>query len=394
MSLIIYRQLIQPVDALASAAESIREKDFSMKMLKVGYYEMDLLIDVYNLMIDQLRNERLKLQEQHFFLEKLIRAAPSGIIIFDLNGKIISINPAAERFTGSKLSDIEGKHVDDIPNKIFQKIARLQVGSSQVISISGIQTYKLEKVNFVDRGFNHFFVIIEKLTDEINNSQKKAYTGVIRMMSHEINNSIGAVNSILKSSMDFFKKPEPDRGENYREAIDIAIQRNEHLNRFMNNFAEVVRLPHPKFKIVDLNDLLNKIFKLISAELTEKHLKLIPILKKGSFPIRMDANQMEQVLVNIVKNAMEASEVGGKIEVITENEPNRKLIIRDFGKGIPAKIQEKLFTPFFSTKENGQGIGLTLTREILLNHGFGFSLQTVKANVTEFIIDFSNKTIS
>ncbi len=97
---------------------------------------------------------------------------------------------------------------------------------------------------------------------------------------------------------------------------------------------------------------------------------------------------MEQVLVNIVKNALEAIEKNGKITIVTSTASCKQLIIRDNGKGISEDIRQKLFTPFFSTKKNGQGIGLTLTREILLNHGFKFSLETNEKEETEFVIEF------
>ena len=107
--------------------------------------------------------------------------------------------------------------------------------------------------------------------------------------------------------------------------------------------------------------------------------------------IRADIQQMELVLVNILKNAMEAIESVGKIEVITEKIPAKKLLIRDNGVGISESVKYKLFTPFFSTKHTGQGIGLTLVRDILTNHGFGFALFTNSSNETTFVINFDNR---
>ena len=118
ISVILYRQLIRPINTITSGIESIEDKDFSMKFVKVGHYEMDKLIDVYNKMIDQLRVERIKQQEQHFFLENLIESTPSGIIILDFDNRITSVNPAAEGYLETKEEEMIGKTFEQVSNKL------------------------------------------------------------------------------------------------------------------------------------------------------------------------------------------------------------------------------------------------------------------------------------
>ena len=385
ISIILYRQFIQPVQILSSGLESLKDKDFTMKLLTTGHYEMDQLIGVYNKMIDQLRIERLKQEEQHFFLENLVQASPAGIIILDFDGFITNINPAAESFLGLSSDKIIGNKFNKISTRLAKALNKLQPGTSEIIPLSGMITYRCQKASFVDRGFNHHFILIEELTDELLKTERKAYEKVIRMMSHEINNSVGAVNSILSSSLTYKNKLAKKDQEQFENAINVAMERNVHLNKFMGNFADIVRIPQPTKKKTDLHQLLQKVHILMQNELEKRQIEWKWQLQKEAFLLEMDEQQMEQILVNIIKNALEAIEKDGKITIITSA---KQLIIRDNGKGISEDIQQKLFTPFFSTKKNGQGIGLTLTREILLNHGFKFSLETNEKDETEFAVEF------
>ncbi len=386
ISIILYRQFIQPINTISSGIESLEDKDFSMKFVKVGHFEMDQLIMVYNKMIDQLREERVKQREQHFFLQHLIESSPSGIIILNFDEIITQINPAAVHFLNLKTDNIIGKTFDKLPGKLPEELKKLRSGNSEIIPISGMKTFKCQKASFVDRGFNHHFILIEELTEELLKSERKAYEKVIRMMSHELNNSLGAVNSILNTCLNFKNQLHKKDKKSYEEALNVAIERNTHLNRFMENFANVVRIPLPKKIETDLHELLKSVGKFIFVDIEKKNIKLHWQLDSKPMMIKLDKQQMEQVLVNIFKNAVEAIEKNGEITIITT--PNKQLIIRDNGKGISEDIHAKLFTPFFSTKKNGQGIGLTITREILLNHGFKFSLETNEKEETEFVVEF------
>jgi nitrogen fixation/metabolism regulation signal transduction histidine kinase len=388
ISVILYRQLIRPINTITSGIESIEDKDFSMKFVKVGHYEMDKLIDVYNQMIDQLRMERVKQQEQHFFLENLINSTPSGIVILDFDNRIISMNPSAEEFLGVKASTIIGKTFVEIPGTLANKMSEIKSDDPVVIPISGMKTFRCQKASFVDQGFSHNFIVIEELTEELLKTERAAYEKVIRLMSHEINNSIGAVNSILNSSLNYQNQIEEKDRTYFVEAMEVAIQRNEHLNKFMRNFADIVRIPQPKKTKTDLIDLLKSVQMLISLQIKEKDIDWNWELADNKFIVDLDVYQIEQVLVNILKNAVEAIKDTGEIIIRTEQLHKRKLLILNNGEKISEEIQHKLFTPFFSTKAGGQGLGLTLIREILLNHGFKFSLHTQEDGVTVFVIEF------
>ena len=379
----LYRQLLQPLKTLLQGADAIRDRDFNTKFLPTGKYEMDELINIYNAMMDQLRQERTQQEQQHFFLEKLIYTSPTGIIILDYDENIRQVNPRALQLLGLEEKEILGKRTDSIANAVLQEISRLPAGGNKTINPGGAGTYKLQKSHFIDRGFTRQFVMIEELTAEILAAEKKAYGKVIRMMAHEVNNTIGPVNSILSSTLQ-----SKQNDNSISNALQVAIDRNNSLNIFMRNFADVVRLPEPHRKKLDLHQLIYSVTKLMELKAGEKQVEFNYALAGNDFYIFADAQQMEQVLINIVKNAIEAIEEKGTITFETDTSAGQLSII-DTGKGIADEVAEHLFSPFFSTKKDGQGIGLTLVREILLNHGYEFYLKTLSAERTEFVIKFA-----
>ena len=381
----LYNQLIQPLKLLMQGTEAIKDRDFNVKFVKTGKYEMDQLISVYNNMIDELRTERTKQEQQHFFLEKLIQTSPTGIIILDYEDNVQQANPKALELLDAAEREVIGKSVSDVDHPMMQQILQLKSGEAKTITLNGANTYKLQKSHFVDRGFPRHFVMIEELTAEILAAEKKAYGKVIRMMAHEVNNTIGPVNSILQSAL---KKETLWKNEDHlQHALQVAVDRNQNLNIFMRNFADVVRLPEPHRRKLDLHQLLRSVARLMEAKAAERQIEFSYSPAENDLYIFADEQQMEQVLINIIKNAIEAIGEKGSISFVTDSAA-RQLTIIDTGKGIADEVADQLFSPFFSTKKDGQGIGLTLVREILLNHGYEFYLKSFPEGRTEFVIRF------
>jgi len=385
----LYRAFLKPLNLLASGVESIKDRDFNTTFLKTGQQELDQLIDVYNRMIEELRNERVKQREQHYFLERLIEVTPIGVIILDLDKKIHMINPAARAILKLHADETYGLSLDRFTDTLGGQLAGMEPGESRIVRINGIQTFRCRKSQFLDRGFHRHFILIEELTGEILRTQKIAYEKVIRMMSHEVNNSIGAVNSILDSSLNYSDQLTAEDRDDFENASRVAIERNRRLSRFMSNFAEVVRIPGPRKEAYDLHGLLRSVQVLMESECRKRNIEWRWELAGTAMTVDIDVQQMEQVLVNVVKNAVEAIEGGGTITVQTDNTDTRTLRIIDSGGGIDPQHRQHLFTPFYSTKKDGQGIGLTLIREILINHNFGFRLETVAPGKTIFEIEFA-----
>lgn len=364
----LYNQLLQPLKTLMQGIEAMQDKDFSVKFRETGQYEMDQLIGVYNQMMDELRKERTLQEQQHFFLEKLIHTSPTGIIIMDYDDNVLLLNPRAELL------------VQKYP--FLERVRALRSGEADIVSFSSAHAYKLQKSHFIDRGFPRHFVMIEELTEEILKAEKKVYEKVIRMMAHEVNNTIGPVNSIIASTLKAPARLDPQ----HTAALEVAVNRNHHLNAFMRNFADLVKLPAPVKKPVQLHQVVRSVIQLMEMKGAEKEITFIAELPAAEGPLVMaDVLQLEQALINIIKNSMEAIEDRGHIRITLTG---HQLIIADTGKGITSP-SENLFSPFYSTKPDGQGIGLTLVREILFGHGWEFSLETLAPGDTRFTISFS-----
>ncbi len=386
----IYKTLLKPLNLISTGIDVIREKDFNTKFVETGQDDINQLIVVYNAMIDELRNERVKQQEQHYFLERLIGATPLGIIILDLDNKIEIMNPAAVKILGGNGHIPDGSPLGELTKSPGPELALLSDGETRIIKINGIQTYKCSRSHFLDRGFRRHFILIEEFTKEIITSQKRAYEKVIRMMSHEINNSVGAINSILNSSLNYKDQLTPEDRKDFDDAIRVAIDRNHGLNRFMANFADVVRIPPPTKEFYDIHDLLRSVRVLMKSECQKRNIEWVWNLDRHPCIVQIDSRQIEQVLVNIFKNAMEAIGDNGSIVVSTETDKVKLLKITDDGCGISPQSQPHLFNPFYSSKRYGQGIGLTMTRDILANHGFRFNLEMNDIGLTEFSINFKS----
>ena len=376
-SLQLYKQLIAPLTNLKDGINAIKDRDFNVKFIPTGKNEMDELIDVYNRMIDELRTERVKQEEQHFFLEKLINTSPTGIVILDYDHQVKQINPMAAAI------------LEKYGIELLEEVRHLPIGSAKTIKAGGLNTYKVQKSHFIDRGFSRVFIMMEELTAEIFEAEKSVYGKVIRMMAHEVNNTIGPVNSIINLALGMDDLWEHQDKKTLQQALQVAVDRNQNLNLFMRNFAELVKLPPVNKQRIDISTLFRSVAEFMEIKATESGVLFMFDLPAEPYYVAADSQQLEQALINIVKNAIEATGKEGQIDFILDSKAHY-LIIRDNGSGISEEGNEQLFSPFFSTKKDGQGIGLTMVREILLNHGFEFSLKTVKPGLTEFMIMLSS----
>jgi len=383
----LYRQFVRPFELIAAGTAAIQAKDFSMKFVQVGQREMDQLIDVYNHMIDALRSERVSQHEKSILLERLVQASPAGILILDFEGRIDGVNAAAERFLEQPATALLGKLPAELPGAWGPALATLGEGQSQSVRLSGLQTYRVHAAQFLDRGFKRRFVMLEELTTELIQQEKAAYGKLIRLMSHEINNSIGAINSILGSFRHYAPQLAADDQPDFSQALEVSIARNTQLANFIASFARLVRLPPPSPQPTDLHALLRSICRLLQPNSEDRRISWHLDLPTEPLVLNLDAQQMEQALLNIAKNALEAIGEDGNVWVRTTQHPPT-LVIENDGPSLTPEISQRLFTPFFSTKRDGQGIGLTLVRDILLAHHFAFKLQPSANHRTAFIIEF------
>jgi two-component system nitrogen regulation sensor histidine kinase NtrY len=348
---------------------------------------MDALIRIYNQMIERLRDERLTLQERNYFLDRLLSASPAGVLTLDFDGRVSSLNPAARELLQVLDEEALGHPLAQI-GPLGEALAAVPVGASRVVS-HGPRRLKVSRAEFFDRGFPRTFLLVGELTEELRASEKAAYGKLIRMMSHEVNNSVGAVSSLLDSFRGYGADLSEEDRRDFLGAIDVAVARMERLGAFMNGFAEVVRLPEPDRRPCDLRQLLEEILLLLRPELERRRIRAEWTANGPVPPVDLDRNQIEQVLVNVLKNAMESIGEDGRIGLRLVSDGERPVLaISDTGPGIPEEVRPLLFTPFFSTKRDGRGLGLTLIREILTAHGAGFGLENRPEGGAEFRVRF------
>lgn len=367
VSVRVVRALFVPLDLISTGAELISERDFTSHFVAVGQPEMDALIDVYNRMIDQLREERLAAEERHQLLAKLVHESPAGIVICDFDGKPEQMNPAAQRVASAEF---------------LEEIAALAPGESRMVSRNGARRLRVQRADFRDRGFAKRFYLIEEMTEELRLSEKAAYEKLIRLMSHEVNNSVAAVRSLLESLLRYARDVrEEDRGD-YTTALDVASRRVDALGQFVSGFADVVRIPPPHRAQTDVAATVRQLAALMRAEAEGRGVTIVTNVD-GARLLDVDAFQLEQVVINVLRNAIDAAGEGGTVTVTLRDD---SLIIADSGPGIAEAHRSQLFTPFFTTKRDGRGIGLTVVQEILTNHGFPFSLENRPEGGAEFTV--------
>lgn len=380
-----------PARLLRHASQSLAEGDFTTRLRPVGGAEMDALIDVYNRMADHLRQERIHNEEQEHFLRGILNASPLGMITLDMEGAVSALNPAAEALLGAREAALRGRRLAELGTPFARALAELPVGVAQVVPLQGPRRVRCQKLGFLDRGFTRHCLLLEEMTDELRRSEKQAYERLIRIMAHEVNNTGGAVSSLLQSCRHYADQIDPVHRADFAGALDVAGSRLNHMSAFMNQFADVVRLPAPRRAPTALPALLERVQRLMAPECAKRaiafELSIAPQLPEVS----LDAIQLEQVLLNILKNAIESIGENGRITLKLDPTPaGPRLTLTDTGPGIPPDLKDQLFTPFFTTKEYGQGIGLTLVREILVAHAFPFSLES-RDGVTEFVILFATR---
>lgn len=378
-----YRKVIRPIDALTSGMELLRDQDMSTTLSTTGQKETDEIVKTFNALITRLRNEHLRLDEQNTFLNLLIDASPMGVILCDLSGNVRSMNPAAQQMLTPALSDA---------------LKSLPLGEDTTFRLSNSQIYHLSHLSFLDRGYQHPFFLIESLTSEVMKAEKAAYEKVIRMIAHEVNNNVAGIVSTL----DLIQTEVPDGTA--QEALEASRERTRKMAEFVTRFANVVKVPEPQLTLCDLSEEVEACHSFLEGLCQTHHIHLTFNLTDEAIPVHLDTTLFQQALVNIVKNAIESiipvpSKRKGFISIKVakhstslprrEGQGGGSLIITDNGKGISPEVAQHIFTPFYSTKPQGQGLGLLLIRDILTKHGCTFTLLTSPDDgLTRFTIMF------
>ena len=386
---VFYHKIVKPLRTIGNGMELLREQDFSSRLSPVGQYEADRIVNIFNRMMDQLKNERLRMREQNYFLDLLIQASPMGVVILTLNEEVSQMNPMAVKMLGIPLSEACGRKMDQVDSRLAAELARIPYEQTEVVRLNDANVYKCTHSYFIDCGFKHPFYLIERMTDEVMRAEKKAYEKVIRMIAHEVNNSTAGITSALDTVGQALSAE--DGMEDLCEVMRVCVERCYSMSRFITRFADVVKIPEPTLVPLSLNEMAATCKRFMEGMCADAGITLRLECDEQVGKVKMDASLFEQVLVNIIKNAAESissSSEGKGGEIVVRTSAPASVEVVDNGPGISKEVEAKLFTPFFSTKPNGQGIGLVFIREVLTKHGCTFSLRTYEDGLTRFRILF------
>lgn len=375
----LYLSLVRPMNAVVSGLGLLSAQDFSSRLVRVGQKDADRIVDTFNSMMQRLKGERLRNIEQNHFLHLLIETSPVGISILDSDGRIKEVNPAMAAFLQCGAVELlKGKTFGELEGATAAAVSATGDGESRVVRCDN-RVLRIERLHFIEYGCPRPYVMVESLTDEVLKAEKAAYGKVIRLIAHEVNNTMAGLGPMLET-VGLIAEQEKD--DELREVAESCGERCSGLSDFITRYADVVRLPEPMKTKIDLNAKVGAMIPFLEGMVAGRAAVEFTGAE-GEAPVNADLVMIEQVVVNVVKNAVESiGDAGGYITLRVETKPPT-LIIDDDGPGISREVESYLFSPFFSTKSGGQGIGLTMVGEILSRHGCSYSLRS-SAGVTRF----------
>lgn len=397
---IALRRALLPLEFSRQFQDLLQDENYAARMKVSTNRDANELIILFNRMLDALYQERLRLGEQRGFLDQLLEATPSAVIVFDFDANISLCNAYAHEVFGAALQ--MGKPLSQIADTglrrdFLHELMALSVGESKVLSDENGRRFRCQRSQFVDRGFSRDFLMIDEITDELASSEKETYEKVVRVLAHEVNNTVAATGSVMDSLLFYRAQLTREDAQDFSTAIVAVQKRNTNLAQFIERFTQVVKMPEPYLECCDLSEMLESALVLYRQHCTEHAIQFGWGQREPVPALALDRHLFEQALMNIVKNAIEAVETAQAKKVSASHfvridlglDPTTglvKLSIIDSGKGLQKIATSQLFTPFFTTKKGGQGIGLMFVREVLNRHGFSHRLAENAEGQTQFDI--------
>lgn len=413
IGIVLINRTLQPLDYARRFQELLQDQNYAARLQQAPNDELAGIVSLFNGMLEALYEERLKLGEQRGFLDRLLEATPSAVVAFDFDGRISVINASALSLLG--IAEPDGKFLADwvqgraaFVNEVdpagrkrsldfLAQLDALPLGESKLLVDADGRRYRCQRSHFFDRGFARHFLLIEELTEELESSEKATYEKLVRVLAHEVNNTVAATGSVLDSLLFYQPQLEASDSVDFSTAIEAVKRRNASLGEFIERFTRVVKMPSANPRPTDVREMSEDILRLYRESCRSRGIS-IDWLRCDTVPAQaLDRNLMEQALLNIVKNATEAvaetMQLNGansgyvRLELVQEQARIRLSVI-DSGDRLGDVPAGQIFTPFFTTKKGGQGIGLLFVREVLNRHGFPYRLAATGQGETRFDIWF------
>jgi nitrogen fixation/metabolism regulation signal transduction histidine kinase len=369
----IREHVANPLRTLANLLEAMREGDYSIRGRESGNEDAlrDVMLQV-NAMSATLRTQRLGALEATTLLRKAMEVIDVSIFTFDEHHTLRLLNPAGARLLEQPMERLIGLDAAALGLEEFLR------GDAQQMTTrafpAGTRRWGVSRTTFREGGLPHSLLVVADLTRPLREEELKAWQRLVRVLGHELNNSLAPIKSIAGSLETLLRRdPLPeDWRDDMRSGLNVIASRSEALSRFMSAYARLAKLPPPALAPVPIGDLLRRVAGLET--------RLRPSLTPGpETTVMADCDQLEQAFINLIRNAADASmQTGGGVEVGWKRENSHvEVWIRDEGPGLANTAN--LFVPFFTTKPGGSGIGLVLSRQIAEAHGGTLSLANVPA---------------
>jgi two-component system nitrogen regulation sensor histidine kinase NtrY len=362
-------RVASPLRTLANLLEAMREGDYSIRARhsKSGDAMGEVMQQV-NAMSATLREQRLGAMEATTLLRKVMEEINVAVFAFDSERRLRLVNRAGERLLNQPSVRLLDQSADLLG--LSQYLEGEAQRTEQRTFPVGTARWGVSRSLFREGGLPHQLVVVTDLTRPLREEELQAWQRIVRVLGHELNNSLTPIKSIAGSLESLLaRQPRPEDWEDdTRRGLAVIAARSEALSRFMSAYATLAKLPRPTMAPVGVAELVRRVARLET--------RLTPALEAGpDVVIQADADQLEQLLINVIRNAADASiETGGGVHVGWERQDGRLSVwVRDEGPGLPNTAN--LFVPFFTTKPNGTGIGLVLSRQIAEAHGGTLTLQ-------------------
>jgi nitrogen fixation/metabolism regulation signal transduction histidine kinase len=362
-------RIVFPLQTMANLLEALRENDFSFRAR--GARRADPLGETLfeiNALADTLRDERLGSLEASALLRTVMAEIDVAVFAFDDQHKLRLVNRAGERLLGRPVEQLLWRTADEI-----SLAACLDGNAPRVLNIAfpgGSGQWQVRRGSFRQGGLPHTLVVLSDVNVPLRQQEREAWHRLIRVLGHELNNSLAPIKSIA-GSLESIAAQDPmpdDWRDDMRRGLSIIAGRTDALSRFTTAYTALARLPRPNMRAVDLSALVERVARLEMR-------KTIDIQPGEPVAVQADPDQLEQLLINLMRNAVDAAlETGGGVRVGWHQNSHRvSVYIEDEGPGLANP--SNLFVPFFTTKPQGSGIGLVLGRQIAEAHGGTLTLE-------------------
>ena len=235
-----YSRLMRPIDSLANGLDLLKAQDWNTRLRPVGQPDVDRIVDTFNDMLERLKQQRIRYEERTHFIDLLIHAAPIGVVILDYSGHEAVVNPAAQAMVGQSAG-------------LETFLGGLALGETADFNTASGDTLRCSCHSFIDRGVEHRFYLMENISNSIAAAERAAYEKVIRIIAHEVNNTVAGLTSAFDTVIPSLSQPE--MAEDIRAVLQSCMERSASLGGFISRFADVVKIPQPILSPVKLNGL-------------------------------------------------------------------------------------------------------------------------------------------